>query len=78
MAQHNLGETLTAPTPLTWELIGHFMNRGGFIQLYRDLGFVPSKRVIQDGFLELICGKVTRAGLGLRNFFTMIIRSIMT
>ena len=61
-ALHNLGETLTAPTPLTWELIGHFMNRGGFIQLYKQLGFMPSRRVQNEGFLELICGKVYACG----------------
>ncbi len=57
-AIHNLGETLAAPTPLTWDFIGGFMNRGGFIELYKALGFMPSKRVLQEGFLELICGKV--------------------
>lgn len=61
-ALHNLGETLTAPTPLTWDIIGHFMNRGGFIQLYKQLGFMPSKRVQSEGFLELICGKVYACG----------------
>jgi len=61
-ALHNLGETLTAPTPLTWDFIGNFMNRGGFITLYKDLGFMPSARVQQEGFLELICGKVYACG----------------
>ncbi|HYG73874.1 MAG TPA: PEP/pyruvate-binding domain-containing protein [Planctomycetota bacterium] len=57
-ALHNLGETLPAPTPLTWDFIGNFMNRGGFITLYKDLGFMPSARVQKEGFLELICGKI--------------------
>ena len=57
-AVHNLGETMTAPTPLTWDFMGRFMNFGGFIDLYKHLGFIPSKRVLQEGFLELICGKV--------------------
>lgn len=61
-AIHNLGETLPAPTPLTWDFIGAFMNRGGFIQLYRDLGFMPSARVQREGFLELICGKIYACG----------------
>lgn len=61
-ALHNLGETLPTPTPLTWDFIGGFMNRGGFIQLYRDLGFMPSARVQREGFLELICGKIYACG----------------
>jgi len=57
-AIHNLAETLPAPTPLTWDVIGRgFMGRG-FIDLYRDLGFAPSERVRRDGFLELIAGRI--------------------
>ena len=61
-ALHNLGETLAAPTPLTWDFIGTFMNRDGFIKLYKDLGFMPSARVQQEGFLELICGRIYACG----------------
>jgi len=56
---HNLGETLRAPTPLTWDIIRTFMTgAGGFGRLYRDFGFRPSRRVCEDGFLELICGRI--------------------
>ncbi len=57
-AMHNLGETLSFPTPLTWDIVGHFMNRGGFVNLYRDLGFTPSARVQQEGFLHLVAGRI--------------------
>lgn len=56
---HNLGETLPAPTPLTWDIVRRFMSGdGGFGKLYRDLGYRPSARVRRDGFLELIAGRV--------------------
>ena len=56
---HNLGETLPFPTPLTWDVIRGFMSgRGGYGQMYRQLGYRPSKRVCRDGFLELICGRI--------------------
>jgi phosphohistidine swiveling domain-containing protein len=56
---HNLGETLPAPTPLTWSIVRRFMSgRGGFGQLYRDLGYRPSRRVMREGFLERIAGRV--------------------
>ncbi|MGD0088948.1 MAG: PEP/pyruvate-binding domain-containing protein [Planctomycetota bacterium] len=58
-AVHNLGETLAFPTPLTWEIIARFMSaRDGFIGLYRDLGFAPSARVLKEGFLVLVAGRV--------------------
>jgi len=56
---HNLGETLPAPTPLTWDIVSHFMSgNGGFGRLYKDLGYHPSKTVCEQGFLELICGRI--------------------
>jgi phosphohistidine swiveling domain-containing protein len=56
---HNLGETLAHPTPLTWDIIRHFMSgRGGFGRMYRDLGFRPSRQVCEHGFLELIAGRI--------------------
>jgi phosphoenolpyruvate synthase/pyruvate phosphate dikinase len=56
---HNLGETLPAPTPLTWDILRHFMSgAGGFGLMYRDFGYRPSAEVRQHGFLELICGRV--------------------
>jgi pyruvate,water dikinase len=58
-ALHNLAETLVHPTPLTWSVIGRFMTgRGGFGAMYREAGFVPSDVVNQEGFLELIAGRV--------------------
>lgn len=56
---HNLGETLRAPMPLTWDIIRRFMSgAGGFGRLYRDLGYRPSRRVMQHGFLEAVCGRL--------------------
>ena len=56
---HNLGETLPAPTPLTWDIIRGFMRgSGGFGLMYRDLGYQPSPEVFRDGFLELIAGRI--------------------
>lgn len=56
---HNLGETLRAPTPLTWDIVRHFMSgRGGFGLLYQDLGFRPSLAIAEEGFLDLICGRI--------------------
>jgi pyruvate,water dikinase len=52
---HNLGETLAAPTPLTWDIIRRFMSgEGGFGRFYHDLGYRPSPQVCEEGFLELI------------------------
>ena len=56
---HNLAETLSAPTPLTWDIARQFMSgNGGFGRMYQDFGYQPSERVCDDGFLELICGRV--------------------
>ncbi len=56
---HNLAETLTAPTTMTWDIIGDFMKGdGGFGRMYQDLGYRPSKEVREEGFLELICGNI--------------------
>lgn len=56
---HNLTETLPNPTPLTWDIVGEFMTgRGGFGKMYRDLGYAPAKRVCEQGFLDLICGRI--------------------
>jgi len=57
--EHNLGETLPAPTPLTWDITRKFMSgSGGFGLLYQDLGYAPSQKVMEDGFLDLICGRI--------------------
>lgn len=56
---HNLAETVEAPTPLTWDILRHFMSgEGGFGRMYRDLGYRPSARVRREGFLELIGGRI--------------------
>ncbi len=56
---HNLAETLRCPTPMTWDVMSEFMSgAGGFGRMYRDLGYQPSARVCEDGFLELICGRI--------------------
>ena len=56
---HNLSETLSAPTPLTWDITRSFMTgSGGFGQMYQDFGNRPSEAVLKEGFLELICGRI--------------------
>jgi len=56
---HNLGETLRAPTPLTWDVIRRFMSgAGGFGLMYRDLGYRPGRAACERGFLELVCGQI--------------------
>ncbi|MCG3179533.1 MAG: Prodigiosin synthesizing transferase PigC [Phycisphaerae bacterium] len=56
---YNLDETMAHPTPMTWDLMKHFMSGdGGFGQMYRDFGYQPSEVVCKEGFLELICGHV--------------------
>lgn len=56
---HNLGETLRAPTPLTWDIVGQFMSGdGGFGQFYQDIGYRPSPQVCAEGFLELIGARI--------------------
>jgi len=56
---HNLGETLRAPTPLTWDIVRHFMSGdGGFGRFYKDLGYRPSPLICAEGFLELIGARI--------------------
>jgi len=56
---HNLGETLRAPTPLTWDIVRHFMSGdGGFGRFYQDLGYRPAPLVCREGFLELIGARI--------------------
>ena len=58
-ARHNLAETLPQPTPLTWCVMRRFMSgAGGFGNMYRLAGFQPSAKVQQDGFLDLIAGRI--------------------
>ena len=56
---HSLGETLPAPTPLTWDIIREFMSgQGGLGRMYRDLGYQPGATVCRQGFLECIAGRI--------------------
>jgi len=58
-AIYNLAETLKSPRPLTWDIVGGFMGgSGGFIRMYRDLGYFPSDRVAKEGVLDLIGGRI--------------------
>lgn len=56
---HNLDETLKYPTPMTWDIVSHFMSgSGGFGLLYQSLGYRPSAQVCKEGFLDLIGGRI--------------------
>ena len=56
---HNIAEVLPAPLPMTWAIVNQFMSgAGGLGKAYRDLGFHPSKRVDNEGILDLICGRI--------------------
>ncbi|MCL2648080.1 MAG: PEP-utilizing enzyme [Phycisphaerales bacterium] len=58
-AQHNLGETLPQPTPLTWSILQRFMTpAGGFGKMYALAGYEPSQQLNPEGFLELIAGRI--------------------
>ena len=57
--RHNIGETLPHPTPLTWSVIRRFMSGdGGFGAMYKRVGFSPSPAVCEDGFLDLVGGRI--------------------
>jgi len=57
--RHNLSETLPQPTPLTWSVMRRFMSGGGgFGAMYRMAGFQPSPVVENEGFLDLIAGRI--------------------
>ncbi|YCM45028.1 PEP/pyruvate-binding domain-containing protein [Verrucomicrobiaceae bacterium 227] len=57
--RHNLDETLQFPTPLTWSLLRRFMSgKGGFGTMYTEVGFKPAESVLEEGFLELIGGRI--------------------
>ena len=56
---HNLAEVLPAPLPMTWAIMKKFMSgTGGLGTAYRSLGFHPSKRVDDEGILDLVCGRI--------------------
>ena len=48
-SRFNLAEILPEPTPMTWAIVRQFMSgRGGFGQMYRDLGFDPDPALDDD------------------------------
>ena len=56
---HNIAEVLPAPLPMTCAIVKEFMSgTGGLGKAYRGLGFHPSKRVDNEGILDLICGRI--------------------
>jgi pyruvate,water dikinase len=57
-ARYNLAEILPEPTPMTWAIVRRFMSgRGGFGQMYRDLGFDPDPSLDEEGIYDLVCGR---------------------
>lgn len=57
-SRFNLAEVLPEPTPMTWSIVKKFMSgKGGFGQMYRDLGFDPDPALDEDGMFDLICGR---------------------
>jgi pyruvate,water dikinase len=57
-SRFNLAEILPEPTPMTWAIVRQFMSgRGGFGQMYRDLGFDPDPALDEIGMFDLICGR---------------------
>ncbi len=57
-SRFNLSEILPEPTPLTWNIVRRFMSgKGGFGQMYRDLGFDPDPALDEAGIFDLVCGR---------------------
>jgi rifampicin phosphotransferase len=57
-SRFNLAEILPEPTPMTWSIVQQFMSgRGGFGQMYRDLGFDPDPALDDVGMFDLIAGR---------------------
>jgi len=57
-SRHNLAEILPEPTPMTWAIVRRFMSgKGGFGQMYRDLGFDPDPALDEEGIFDLVCGR---------------------
>jgi len=56
---HNLAETLVHPTALSWSVMQRYMSgSGGFGLMYQQAGFSPSAQIEQQGFLDLIAGRI--------------------
>jgi pyruvate,water dikinase len=57
-SRFNLSEILPEPTPMSWAIVKRFMSgKGGFGQMYRDLGFDPDPSVDDEGIYDLVCGR---------------------
>ena len=57
-SRFNLAEILPEPTPMTWAIVRQFMSaRGGYGQMYRDLGFDPDPALDEIGMFDLVCGR---------------------
>lgn len=57
--RHNLDETLSHPTPMTWSIVSRFMTgQGGFGRMYRDFGYRPDAQFMAVGFLDCIGGRI--------------------
>jgi pyruvate,water dikinase len=57
-ARYNLAEVLPRPTPMTWAIVRQFMSgRGGYGQMFRDLGFDPDPELDDEGIVDLVCGR---------------------
>jgi rifampicin phosphotransferase len=57
-SRFNLSEILPEPTPMTWAIVRRFMSgRGGFGQMFRDLGYDPDPSLDDDGIFDLVCGR---------------------
>lgn len=58
-SRYNLAEVLPEPTPLTWSIVQRLVSAsGGFGAMYRALGFDPDPCLNEQGFFDLICGRV--------------------
>lgn len=57
--RHNLDETLSHPTPMTWALVSGFMSgRGGFGRMYSMIGYRQSAAFRAEGFLDCVGGRI--------------------
>jgi pyruvate,water dikinase len=57
-SRFNLSEILPEPTPMTWAIVCRFMaGRGGFGQMFRDLGYDPDPSLDDAGIYDLVCGR---------------------
>jgi phosphohistidine swiveling domain-containing protein len=57
-SRFNLAEILPEPTPMTWAVVRRFMSgRGGFGQMFRDLGYDPDPSLDEEGVFDLVCGR---------------------